>query len=252
MATQFKVIISARNCLQWLPRCLDSIAAQSYRHFDLVIVDDQSTEEGQWEWTDEYCRKQGWLAIRKEKRGGILSGLIQATQAAHCREEEVIVHVDGDDWLAHNEVFARLNSIYSRGKVDLTYGQFIHYPINQEGYPRPYPKEVVEHRSYRRDYPIRWGHLRTFKAFLWNAIRDSDLRAPNGDYFQFATDHAFMNPLLEMVGSRFHVIDEVLYVYNRTNPLAETRSWGKEALETIETIRQLPPYPLLDRCRDGH
>lgn len=246
------MIISARNCLQWLPRCLDSIAAQSYRHFDLVILDDQSTEVGQWEWTEWTCRKQGWLALKGEKRLGPLGGLVAATQAANCAEEDVIIHIDGDDWLAHNEVFALLNAIYSQGKVDLTYGQFINYPWGKLGYTRKYSRRTVRNRTYRKDLYARWGHLRTFKSFLWNAINDSDLRTPSGEYIRFAADNAFMYPMMEMVGRRFEVIDKILYIYNEANPSAETWHRGIATLGAMVYISKLPSYSILDRCLDDH
>lgn len=248
MATKFKIIISAHNCLQWLPCCLHSIAAQNYRNFDLTILDDASTEPGLWEWMEWTCRKQGWLAMRSEEHLGPLGGLAVATKAANCDEEDVIVHIDGDDWLAHNDVLGFLDSIYSRGGIDLTYGQFINYPSGTLGYTGKYSKKTIRDRSYRKDL-TRWGHLRTFKAFLWNAIPDSDLRTPAGDYIRFAADHLFMDAMLEMVGERFHVVDEILYVYNQTNPLSETSVRKTATFAMLVYIKSLPPYPVLDRCK---
>lgn len=249
MTTKFKVIISAYNCFQWLPACLRSVAAQSYRNFDLTILDNGSTAPGQWEWTEWFCRKQGWLALRSEKNLGPLGGLVTATKAAQCAEEDVIIHIDADDWLAHDEVFAFLNSIYSKGGVDLTYGRFINYPSGKFGYTRRYSKKTIRQRSYRRDTHTRWGHLRTFKAFLWNAINDSDLRTPAGDYIRFAPDHAFMHPMLEMVGQRFYQVRQILYVYNESNPLAETWYRGAATLSMLAYLSTIPVYPVLDRCK---
>lgn len=248
MKSKFKVIISAYNCFEWLPHCLRSIAKQSYQNYDVVVLDNASTQPGQWEWTRWWCGKHGWLAVRNEENSGPLGGLVDATRAAECDEEDIIIHIDGDDWLAHDDVFAYLDSIYSKGGVDLTYGQFAHHPSGNIGYTCPYPSEVVQNRSYREAW-IRWGHLRTFRAFLWNAICDEDLRRPNGKYYRYAPDHAFMNPLIEMAGDRFCVISEVLYIYNGANPRAETFLRSISHFATEQHFRTQSVYPVHPRCR---
>jgi len=248
-SVKFKIVIPSRNCLEWLPRCLESIASQTYRNFDLVIVDDASTDCGQWEWMEYYCKRQGWLALRGEKSVGSLGAIVRATRAAEPRESDVIVHVDGDDWLAHDGVLSYLASIYRRGEVDLTYGGQLDYPKGCPGYTRPYPKRVVQERSYRLHDCILWGHLRSFRHFLWEAIRDEDLRAPCGEYFRFANDHAYMFPLIEMAGDRFAALSEALYIYNRINPRSEMAFQRVHHLSAQGFIRIKPKYPVHERCK---
>ncbi len=38
------VIIVAHNSAQFLPRCLDSLAAQTYKDFDVILIDNASTD----------------------------------------------------------------------------------------------------------------------------------------------------------------------------------------------------------------
>ena len=38
------VIVAAYNVEEWLPRCLDSIIAQSYRNLEIIVIDDGSTD----------------------------------------------------------------------------------------------------------------------------------------------------------------------------------------------------------------
>ncbi len=59
-----------------------------------------------------------------------------------CHPEEIVVLVDGDDFLAHAEVLTRLNTIYQDPDVWLTLNQFA----------RASPRQ---HRSLLRADPIR-------------------------------------------------------------------------------------------------
>ena len=43
-ADRFSVIIPNWNGAQLLPACLDSLRAQTYKHFDVVVVDNASTD----------------------------------------------------------------------------------------------------------------------------------------------------------------------------------------------------------------
>lgn len=249
MKSRFKIILPIYNCLTWLPRCFESINSQSYRGFDVVVVDDASTEAGQWEWAEKYCRDRGWLALRNEVCIGPLASQVRAIREAGCEDEDIIVRIDGDDWLAHDGVFAYLDEVYRTGRFDLTYGQYAIHPTGEVGWAAPYDAHVIENRLYRK-VPIRWHSLQTFKAFLWNAIDDRDLRSPGGDYFRRAVDHAYMNPMLEMVGRRFCAIPDVLYIYNRENLSSITRGPVLPLEANVGYIRVvLSPYNVLDRCR---
>jgi len=56
-----------------------------------------------------------------------------------------------------------------------------------------------------------WQHLRTFKKYLFDRIRDEDMRL-DGEYVDLASDWAFMIPIVEMAENPVH-IDVPLYLY---------------------------------------
>jgi len=244
---KFHIIIPLYNCFRWLPRCFNSIASQRYRNFEVTVVDDCSTEEGQWEWTRQWCRHLGWRCERLDQNRGTLFGLVRATELADPADDDVMVQVDGDDWLAHDDVLGYLAKVYEGGDIDLTYGQFCVASNGQTGFCLPYDPLIIEGSDYRNSR-VCWSHLRTYKAFLWKAIRDKDLRSPGGSYFRYATDHAFMNPMLEMAGGRYKAIDEVLYVFNNCNELSHSQREPISHLATRGYIRcDMKPYERLER-----
>jgi len=246
-----QVILSTYNCFTWLPRCLGSIRDQKGVDFEVTVLDNASTQAGQWEWTEHFCRKLGWRAVRSAENLGPLGGLMEATRIASPAEDDVIIHIDGDDWLAHDGVFAYIQSIYDRGDVDLTFGHYHEVPADKPGPAMPYSREEIEQRQFRYR-SFRTTHLRTFKSFLWRALDDRDLRGVDGKYLRYAPDLAFLFPMLEMVGERFYVVRDVLYIYNRGNPTAETADWGYACAFVEASVRLRPRYEVLDRCRKSN
>ena len=58
--------------------------------------------------------------------------------------------------------------------------------------------------------------VRTWKRWLWDHLRDDDLRDESGEYVRVSEDKLVMIPLLEMCGtSRAHHIDTPIMIYNK-------------------------------------
>ena len=159
--------------------------------------------------------------------------------------DDIIVEVDGDDWVLHPFVLQYLNQVYQNDNIWMTYGQYIHYPSGELGghYHLQLENHVDVSNSYRHNV-FPYSHLKTYKAFLVDKITDDDLIDPvTGKYFNAASDFALCMPMVEMAGkSRIFRIDEPVYVYNVSADLdSETNNRVTEQKETEHRIRQKTP-----------
>jgi len=84
--------------------------------------------------------------------------------------------------------------------------------------------------------------MRTYKINLWNKIEKNDLLEPDGRFCDGAWDMVFMFPMLEMAGHRSYFIDQILYVYNRSNPLNEDKVNHRKIIESEMRIRKMKKY----------
>ena len=100
---------------------------------------------------------------------------------------------------------------------------------------------MIKDNSYREDQ-WRASHLRTFKHKLWRQIKHEDLKDASGNYYEMTYDQAIMLPLLEMAQERAKFIPEVLYVYNKENPLNVDKIKAKKQFELAQEIRGKQPY----------
>ena len=105
-------------------------------------------------------------------------------------------------------------------------------------------KEFVENKLYRSS---EWmtSHMRTFKYKLWNNIDKDDLKDENKNFYQKAGDLAATFCMLELAGDKISYIKDILYVYNRNNPLNEDKVNHKEQLLAENKIRNSKIYKTL-------
>ncbi len=241
---RFVVIIPSYNNIKWYKKNLDSIVSQNHNNFHVIYIDDCSTD-GTGDKVKQYITKHNLknriTFIQNKQRHGALANLYHAIH--NCNDNDIIVTVDGDDWLFDNQVLNKLNKVYSENNTWLTFGQFIEWPSNKIGHCRPIAKRTIAHHSYRTD-PCYASHLRTFYAWLFKRIAHEDLLYKN-NFFKMSWDWAFLYPMLEMAGTHAHFIPKILYVYNKNNPLSDYTKNADLQRELAWVIRNKKSYARL-------
>jgi glycosyltransferase involved in cell wall biosynthesis len=239
----FRVVVPVYNAEKWVAKCLQSIREQTIGNFTCVVVDDASSDNTATI-ARQFCRTDNrFKFVGNTERVGALANIIHAIDLHKAHDTDVIVTVDGDDWLAHNKVFARLAQAYCDPHVQLTYGQFMQMEQQEPGWCRRYPDEVIKNRAYRQ-YDWIASHLRTFRYKLWRQINRKHLNDPQtGKPWEMAWDVAMMVPMLEMCGpEQFQFIPEILYSYNNLNPLNDHKVDVEKQRDMHRRILALPSY----------
>ena len=191
---------------QYLPQCLDSILAQTYPHWELILVDDGSKDRS-GEICDEYAKKDGRIrVIHTENRG---AGAARNTGFAHATGEYV-VFVDSDDYISENMI-ERLYMTIHKSKYDLVVCNFLRaYPDGKNDFTTQFPdmeisgREVLAHWKTQKNYglwTVPWSKI------IRKSILDQ-VKFPEGKYFEdeFFSDQLFLRC------DRVRVIPDSLYV----------------------------------------
>ncbi|MGE3953987.1 MAG: glycosyltransferase family 2 protein [Parachlamydiales bacterium] len=244
---RFKVVTTSYNCADYIGRCLQSLEDQTYKNYTACVIDDASTDPRQRPIIERYCERNGWRAIFNPVNRQGMATMIQAIEALECEDEDVVVILDGDDWLYNERVLEHVKRVYIEQDVLLTWGELIRASNGTLGVPIPIPRRWVRKGLYRQQPYWLLSHLRTFKYLLWRHIRDEDLRDASGHYLNRASDLATMYPMAEMAGDRVAHIEEVLYVYNDLNPLNDFKLGRPLQEDQGAYIRSLPRYKRLKR-----
>lgn len=69
---EISIIVPVYNSVSYLPMCLDSVLSQDFSNFELIIVDDGSTD-GSGELCDFYSKKDKRIIVIHKKNGGVSS-----------------------------------------------------------------------------------------------------------------------------------------------------------------------------------
>lgn len=231
------------NCSKWIDKHMLSIQQQSYENFVHVIVDDASTDKTSkvvrnflFEHKDidnvflhRQTTNQKWLANATE----VLDEYIHD-------DEDIIVVVDLDDWLAHCHVLEEVNRLYNESQCWITYGAF----VSSDGKrirPEHCEKKKREARVFQQ---MAWGftHLKTFKAFLWRSIDKEDFKV-NGTFVSCCYDRALMYPMFYMTPSdKIKCILDPLYILNTENPLRTKTIHREEQITLYEYFTKKKSY----------
>ena len=92
------VVVPVYNMKELLPKCLSALLNQSYDNYEILIIDDGSTD-GSSVICDEYAQKESKIKVIHKENGGLSS-------ARNCGIEnatgDFIIFPDPDDWVERN------------------------------------------------------------------------------------------------------------------------------------------------------
>lgn len=232
---KFFIIVTGRNCERYVYECVRSICRQTYQEFEVVFIDDGSTDKTGQAIID--C-----LGDRLERQPGKFSYKIypenkfasfrryEAIAALSSREdvngETIITTVDLDDQL-HSNALDVIKKQYDKG-VWMTYGNWVNQKkkINPTGLQ--YETRQIMNRDFR-SLPYRPVSPNTFKKKLWDVIPESDYKGPDGNWLEICTETGFRLSCLELCGMhRVGIIEEAIYKYNAWLPNNTQRKYGQE------------------------
>ncbi len=109
------VIVSAYNIENYLPRCLETIAAQSYKNLEIIIVDDGSSDSTPII-CDEFIKKDSRATVIHQPNAGLWSARNTGQKVA---KGNYLMYVDGDDYLHVDAISVMHDAINSNGGYDL-------------------------------------------------------------------------------------------------------------------------------------
>ena len=109
------VVFSVYNTGKYLPKAMDAMLRQTYTDFEILIVDDGSTDGSSETCEQQAARRPGTRVIHKEN-----GGLSSARNAGMAEARgEFVIFPDPDDWV-EPDYLEKLVSIREKSGADLS------------------------------------------------------------------------------------------------------------------------------------
>ena len=201
------VLIPAYNVESFLPRCLDSILAQSYDDFEVILIDDGSTD-GTASVCDDYAKRDARIKVFHQENRGISVARNMCLQHA---SGEYIQFVDGDDWIDAEEMMLLVDTAQYTNSDIVSFDFRVVSPRGVKTVSLPY-KDIDEFRkqSISSLWTVLWKNL--IRRTLFGEF---EICFPEGidggeDYYVVS--------LLSLRARKAVHISRTLYNYNVMNP----------------------------------
>lgn len=165
---EISVLMSCYNCERWLPDAIDSVLAQSFRKFELILVDDGSVDNT-WQIIKSYdSRDDRVVAITKENTGLTDSLNVGVAQA----RGRWIARLDADDVSESTRLEEQLDFADKNPGVVLLGSGFVEIDdqgiqIRQHYYPAGHRRLVRRLENLHRFFPHSSAMFRRDIAEQW-------------------------------------------------------------------------------------
>ncbi len=215
------IIMPCYNAEKYIEKAVQSVLDQTYRNFELIIIDDDSTDKT-WEIIEQYAKKDfRVICTRKtENEKGISKSMNKGIEMARG---EYITRMDSDDIIIPEKIFRQVqfldkNEEYGVCSVNIAMMDNLGNIYNENVYPE-------------QKVPSEWTFLWTNPVpnapcmYRTNIIKDNNITFSN---LRTAEDYDFLEKLITK--TKVYMINLPLYYY-RYN---EKSTYNKNRTETFK------------------
>lgn len=231
MQPKISVIVPVYKAENYLNRCVNSILAQTFTDFELLLIDDGSPDRS-GEICDEYAAADSRVRVFHKENGGVSS-------ARQCGMDnargEYTIHVDPDDWVEPT----MLKDLYAKAKEENSDMVFCNYYWDKGNYS----KVIRQHIASLDNNSILHGLFGTLHGSVCNKLIRRECCVQNGVSFPVGInlyeDLIFNIELLKKVAlMKIAYIDNAYYHYvQNENANSLTRNYTTTTYQTDCFIR---------------
>lgn len=216
-APLISVIVPVYNVERFLPRCLASISRQTYRHLEIILVDDGSTDRS-GSLCEEFAAKDSRARVIHQPNTGLWAARNTGHDSAHG---EYLFFPDADDYFHYDTLRLLFEAINSGNGYDLAICRKKKTDKDDEDVSSPICPTLLEiNRDELFDDLFKNSSETRFSVYMWNKLFRStlitDFRSNN---YARAQDMDYMIRLFLMVDRAILVNTTLYYWYQHPGSL---------------------------------
>lgn len=232
---KISVVVPVYNDESYLNQCLDSILSQTFKDFELILVNDGSTDFS-FKICEEYAEKDNRIRLFSQENKGLSASRNIGIENA---VGEFITFIDSDDYI-HPDCLKKLYNVVQDYQADIVICEYyrydretnlLYYYVTEKDY------EIIKFSSYKafkkmfehNGFISSWGKLYNISLF-------ENIRYQNGRFFedQYTTGKLYIQ------AKNIQYLKESLYCYTVTpNSITTTKKDIKKITDDIEGVEEM-------------
>lgn len=227
------IIVPVYKVEKYLKRCVDSILEQTFRDFELILVDDGSPDQcGRI--CETYAEKDGRIIVLHRKNGGLSAARNTGLDWMFANSESsYVTFIDSDDWI-HPLYLETLLGVIEKNNTGVSVAGFQRmdeYQADTIDKLYRFPEEVMGAEDFflnhEWNFNYAWGKLYRREYFR-------HVRYPVGKNFE----DTFTTYKVLFAGKTVAFIDFPLYYYFYNTEGISHSLWNPSELVVMEGIRE--------------
>lgn len=171
---KLSVVIPAYNSENYLPDTVQSLLSQDFKDFEVIIVNDGSTD-GTQAVIDRYCEKYSFIKSITQENGGVSSARNRGL--SECGGEYVLF-LDADDWYTPSSLGAFVQK-FQETDADIVMGRLRNYTDKKPGPFHTVADELAKETNISTfDRRLLWSVLVSNKCYKRDFLLKNDITFP--------------------------------------------------------------------------
>lgn len=193
---EVSIIVPVYQVENYIRQCVDSIMAQTFTDFELILVDDGS-KDSSGQICDEYARVDERVKVIHQENRGVAAA---RNHAIECAGGNYLCFVDGDDWIESTMVEQCISRMKKQDADVLRHGHVLELwkngkCVSKEKKDAPDFAIELTHSQIAEKMENFWGSC---SNYVWNYFFKkeavADIRFPE---IKISEDHIFVLRVLE-------------------------------------------------------
>ena len=216
------VVIPVYNVEKYLKRCVESVLVQKWHNYDILLVDDGSTDSSP-QICDDYAKVYDFISVIHKENGGLSEA--RNTGILHAKGDYVYFP-DSDDWLEPQTFKELAEGLESREFDIISFNREFVKGEEDAIVSDSLVTQVFEGKDafvqmLKHSYITGFANDKIYRKSLFT---DNDIQFPIGKYYE----DLGTNYKLFLSAKKVYATNQKYYHYLIDNPDSITQSWNEK------------------------
>ena len=173
MTKKISIIIPVYNAEKYLERCLMSIIDQSYQDFEIILINDGSTDNS-LNICNQFSEKDKRIKVYTKKNGGVSSARNYGIKKVIT---DYVCFIDSDDFISNDYLIILYSNIYDTNS-DISVCGFIKYYKDEQVGDQKIQNKIIFDKKSAYDAMIS---NKQYAGYVWNKLYKFEIIKRMGD-----------------------------------------------------------------------